>query len=735
MAIESNIINQLVKILNELDVVIGKFPVYIYLIDNEYTLVWCNHYFREKIPDLKSQVGTPCYRALWNMKEECGDCAAFHELEQRELDRRVIRRVLPATGEEVFLEIISLPVKTDGTSLEGVLKIGLDVSTIEKKQLVLREREKLFTSMIETSADAIFFLDNTDQITSWNKGAETIFGYSADEVIGKSIVLLVPKELIELGELIYIQQELKNKGHLRKYETQRLDKNGRLIYVDLTRTLVRDENGNPLGSSVILKDITSRKELEFELLRTILELSKLNELNEILYTTYNTDEILRIILIAITAGEGLRFNRAFLCLVNNREKKLQGHLAIGPADENEANRIWGNLKDHFQSLKDSVNLYKINVQETDYLVNEMVHSIEVPLDDEQNLLIRSLNSRRVFHVRNSKVEGIENYHFEINGKSVMELLGTSTFVVAPLFTKREPLGVIIADNRITKKDTTPEDIESLKLFAHQASLAIENVRLYKNLEDRIAELQEAYRKLEENAARLVQAERLATVGEMSAKVAHEIRNPLVSIGGFARLLEKKLPDNSELKNYSTIISTQVSNLETILNNLLRVANPKKPVLRKVNIHEVFHQVLIMMDGLIQKRGIQVHVQFECPESVVWGDEKLLHQAFLNLVKNAVEAMTSDGILILETGCDNDFVRIMVKDNGKGIPENLLNRIYELFFTTKAEGTGLGLPIVRQIIEDHNGHMEIKSLAEKGTTVEITIPRYKEDDDSQGKENN
>ncbi|MFZ0389252.1 MAG: PAS domain S-box protein [Calditrichia bacterium] len=675
--------------------------------------------------DQNSSDPLPCYKALWGYSEICRDCPKIEHFNELQASRTILERRLPNLDEERFLEIISLPVRGENEDVAGLFKIAMDITSTEKRQRALREKEKLFTSIIDTSADAIFFLDNHDRVLSWNQGAEKIFGYAPEEVVGKSSVLLVPQELIELGEQYYIKQELDKNGFLHKFETQRLTKSGQVIYVDLTRTQLHDEKGGIIGSSVILKDITSRKELEFELRRTILELSKFNEMNEILYTTFVLDDILRMILIAITAGEGLRFNRAFILLVDEAQQKLTGHLAVGPANEWEAYRIWGALQEQFRSLKEIVQQFEINLPGSDSQINTIVKEIKISLQDEQNLLIQSLQQRRVTIVREGNADGYHEFNFSAGKSTLPQLLDTDTFVVVPLVSRKEPIGIIIADNKITRRDIGDEELESLKLFAHQASLAIENARLYHHLEDRIAELQEAYRKLEENAGRLVKAERLAVIGEMSAKVAHEIRNPLVSIGGFARLLQRKLPDNSDLKKYTEVISNQVGNLESILSNIMDMARPRLPSMRNTDIHQIIEHILFLMKDVIEKRKVQVFRQFECMNGEVYGDEKLLHQALLNLLKNALEAMPDNGELKVHTQCEPQYVSVELQDSGYGIPQEILDRVYEPFFTTKADGTGLGLAIVKQIMQDHNGEIMIESTPENGTVVRLLIPRSPE----------
>lgn len=715
-------LNKLIEVLDRLNDLVENYSIYIYLIDENYYLLWYNDFTRDKFQLSPENNKLLCYKALWKFDRPCDDCLSHLGNNARRAGRYKIKRRLPDSDDESYLELISLPVFTSEGVIEGFLKIAIDITPVEKRQIQLREKEKLFTTIIETSSDAIYILDKDDRIISWNKGAEEIFGYSQEEIIGKSNTVLIPEELIELGEKYYLDKELTDKGYIRRYETQRVDKTGRLIHVDLISNLIKDDSGKDIARSVMIKDITARKELENELRRSIQELTKLNELNEILHTTYVLNDILQIILIAVTAGEGLKFNRAFLLLKDPEGKSLKGHLAIGPDDESQASRLWISLQNKLYSLKDVVREYKIDQQGVDRNLNELIKQIIVPLSQKNNILIQCLSRSEAYHVINGKIPGRRIINFNVNGKNLIDILGTQTFLLIPLIYKKEPLGVLIVDNRITQRDITEEEIETLKLFANQASMAIENARLYDSLEERIKELQAAYKKLEMSADRLVKAERLAAIGEVATSVAHEIRNPLVSIGGFARLLKKRLPHNKEVEKYATIITSQVDHLEHILNNILNIASPKKPRLRDIDMHKIIHQALIVMEGLIHGRQIKLNLEWSCEDSLVIGDEKLLFQALLNVIKNALEAMDDEMALDIKTLCDEKFVQIQIKDQGGGISGQDLNKVYDPFFTTKSEGTGLGLSVVRQIIQDHQGKIEIISHLNKGTIVKIFIPR-------------
>lgn len=719
-------LKHLKNILRSLDEFVGEYPNYIYLVDRSGHVLWVNRYFIAQVKKMNPELGETDFEKIWDDHEVFGDPFQDKNIQTGKAQKHLIKKNFGGDGEELFIEFLSLPVRKPGGQIEGVLRIGFDVSDIQKAQIELREKEELFTSIINSSADAIIFLDSHERIVSWNKGAESIFGYTADEIIGKSNLQLIPGEVIDSGELDYIHNQLKTKNFIRKYETKRLTKDGKIIYVDLTRTIVHDKNGVPIGVSEIIKDTTKGKELEFELLRTIVELSKINELNEILYATHEQEEILQLILIAITAGEGLRFNRAFLFLIDKKADLLKGHLAIGPSNKEEAEVIWNNLNKYQGPLREVVQHYRIDLKGSDRMVNEIVKQIQIPLSRRAHLFIEALNSRRAYQIRNGQLLDGQTFRFDMRNSEFLELFETDSFVVVPLYTKKEPIGIIVADNRITGREISSEDVESLKLFASQASSAIEKTALYHNLELRVEQLQKMNVQLKEQQEKLVRAERLAAIGEMSATIAHEIRNPLVSIGGFANLIEKRLPPGSDVDKYARIIREQVQNLESILNNILSLANPPKPKKQAVDVDQIIQQVVQVLNTAMDRRNIALTLDLNCSDKRVSGDEKMLYQAFLNLLKNAMEALEAleyGGEISISSQCLNEKLEIKFTDNGPGVEPEIADKIFETFVTTKSGGTGLGLPIVRQIVESHHGEIEIKSVPNSGTTILLRFPVF------------
>lgn len=582
--------------------------------------------------------------------------------------------------------------------------------------------DKLYSAIVNYSADAIFFVDEANIIRSWNRGAELLFGYRPEEIIGKSQDVLLPAILRELGESEYIRSELERKGFIQQYETRRLHRSGKEIFVELTQTRIYDEQGNPVGSSVILRDVTERKQLELELRQSVRELSLLSELNEVLMDIYHPDEIIRTVLLALISGEKPRFDRAAFFAREAGEGVLVGKLAVGPVPEAADIQRWKKLQTGRGSLREVLAVYHRHFRRGSYPFEKQIQKIQISLSAVSNVLIHALQKNKILIISPELRDGAEGLHFRFDGYDLRDALQTSSFVVLPLITKKRNFGVIWADNRISGRVIGPEEVETLKVLARQAVLMLENVQLYRNLEERVNELQQAYRKLEEHSLRLVRAEKLAALGEMASRVAHEIRNPLVSIGGFANLLEKKLSPDSPLRQYAGIIKSQVGNLEAILDNILNLAHPRKPEKKRVDVHQILHQVLMMMDALIRSRKIRVQLQFNCQDSWVSGDEKLLYQAFFNIVKNSLDAMGEGGVLTLKSNCDTRQMHVQIIDTGVGIPREQLIKIYDPFFTTKPDGTGLGLAIVHQIIRDHGGMIQFESELGKGTTAHIFLPR-------------
>ncbi|MDD5601036.1 MAG: ATP-binding protein, partial [Actinomycetota bacterium] len=232
--------------------------------------------------------------------------------------------------------------------------------------------------------------------------------------------------------------------------------------------------------------------------------------------------------------------------------------------------------------------------------------------------------------------------------------------------------------------------------------------------------------IEELEEGMKRAERLASLGVMAAGIAHEIKNPLVSIKTFAQLLQEKYNDKEFYEKFSALAIKEVDRINALVEDILVFAKPRGVVWEDVDIKEVLGATIVLLLSQFTNKEIEIKEDF-CAESVVIkGDADKLKQAFLNICINSVQSIDRKGIIEVKTVKKGEKVRIEIRDNGKGIKKEILDKIFEPFFTTKVEGTGLGLSIVARIIDEHKGNIQIESEEGKGTGVFIELPvRQKE----------
>jgi len=252
------------------------------------------------------------------------------------------------------------------------------------------------------------------------------------------------------------------------------------------------------------------------------------------------------------------------------------------------------------------------------------------------------------------------------------------------------------------------------------------------------ELQEQTRLLLEKEAQLRRADRLSALGQLSAGLAHEIRNPLGSIKGAVEILRDDYPAGHPKAEFFGILLKEVDRLNDVLTNFLTFARPVTPHLAPVDVRATLTALEGLVSGQARRRRVQIFTSFHSGPSRVMADETLLKQAFLNIMLNSLEAMPEGGDLAISTRLAwanprspqdaasppegrPEWLEVVFDDTGPGIPEEHLGRIFDPFFTTKKDGTGLGLAITHRIIENHLGTIRVTSQRGKGTTFVASLP--------------
>lgn len=456
----------------------------------------------------------------------------------------------------------------------------------------------------------------------------------------------------------------------------------------------------PSQALILTQDVTEQE-------TRVEQLSLLRELSQFLQGTLDAEKLNHVILLCVTTGHALGFNRAFLFIRNRSTATLDAQMAVGPASREDAFRIWAELSSQGRTLHDLLfSLEQLPPKESMALY-PTIRGLSYPLDDPSEIVPRTALEKKEQVVTDAQRDPRVSPRFR-------EMFGCQEFVSVPLIVKGAVVGVILADNLYSGRAITDDHVKLLTLFASQAALAIENAETYMELQKSLDRLRQAQKEI-------VHSEKLATIGKMAAHVAHEIRNPLSTIGGFARAVLKK-PDNVErvIKN-AKIISEESQRLENMLKGVMDFSRPSAPVPKMNDFNGVVERAFRTQAELLGTRNIHSSLDLDRSIPEINFDENQLMQVLHNMIRNAADSMPHGGALNLKTGREGDFVYVQISDSGSGIPPQILERLFDPFFTTKPDGTGLGLAVSKKIIDDHGGKVEVQSTVGKGSHFKISLP--------------
>ena len=224
------------------------------------------------------------------------------------------------------------------------------------------------------------------------------------------------------------------------------------------------------------------------------------------------------------------------------------------------------------------------------------------------------------------------------------------------------------------------------------------------------------------------AERLSSLGHLAAGVAHEIRNPLNAIGmGLQRLKREFLPQDESKKeeyvSFTELISKEIRRVNEIIEQFLTLSRPFQLELKLSSLEELLKNLITLFQEEASSQGITLQLEITSKLPLIKMDEERLTQAFINIMKNGIQAMEKGGILHIETRSLKDHVNVVISDSGFGISPETMEKIFNYYFTTKEKGVGLGLPIAHRIIEAHGGQLKVESRVGVGTKVTITLPTH------------
>ncbi|WP_448524343.1 ATP-binding protein [Pseudothermotoga sp.] len=560
-----------------------------------------------------------------------------------------------------------------------------------------------------------------------------------------------------------------------------------------------------------------------------------HSLSNAMRASYDLVNVYKILLLGLTSGKGFAFNRALLLIRDRKTDTLVGKMWLGPEEGENIEEIWKEAErravsygDFAQYLREEALMLDVKGGLTARIEGRMFHYKDHPI------LERVVLRRRIIHVTPSLLES-----FGPSAQDLVSLLNVDEFLVLPLVGRWDTIGVVVLDNKFTKKPIGEVDVEVLRIVVDSAGLAIENVMNYEELRKKTESLEKQKNVIDylhrftenilqnlstgiavvDKNGRILQCnrmfsnivglpqeriagehyfelgsvfqdifgvamtvqekretfelseyrieapqgeiflnvkysplwdpmnesitgvivtledvtqkvrmeqeqkerEKLMLLGEVAARVAHELRNPITVIGGFINRAKKNLSNPQTVEKYLDVISKEVENLERIVTEILEFSKPKSILeFTEFDMNELIEEVVYIMQEKAKKANVIIETKLSNTAKVV-ADRTKLKRVLINLVQNAIEASPPNGRILIRSFQEADKVVVSVFNTGEPLSDKELRKIFTPFYTTKTQGTGLGLPICKKIVEDEHGGRIWAEPKSNGMEFSFEIP--------------
>jgi len=462
-----------------------------------------------------------------------------------------------------------------------------------------------------------------------------------------------------------------------------------------------------------LTDRTVEENYSIRLQRKIYELDIISQAVRAFAETRNLSDILRIILLGVTAGPGLGFNRGFILLSNEAVTSLKGCLATGPSTPEEAGIIWHDLTQRSLTFEEVLRLYKLSSNAmADIHVNRLIASLNISLLDNSNFIVRAVKDRKSL-IADAEILNEES-NFELKN-----IFGAECIAVVPLIYHENLQGVLLADNLITRKPIMESDLKILEIFARYASDAIENSRLYGKLEQQILRLKEANEKIIRSRENLIKAEKLSSIAKMALDVAHEIRNPLTVIGGFANSHLRKNHIDEGSKRILEIISKQASRIEGALDRFSSVVQLSEKKEGLFNLVTLIKEIIVMFSTEGSQELPTLLVDSNAENIEIYVDQGLFYQAAMVILKNA--SLVAGGMqrvqIRITRGGTSTMIFISRTDNCMKYAEDF----YKVLRMGKGEYKYQEMAVALEILQHYGGGIGIQTFDGGGPQLYVEMP--------------
>lgn len=543
-------------------------------------------------------------------------------------------------------------------------------------------------AIVQSSDDAIVSKTLDGIITTWNAGAQRLFGYTAEEVIGKPVTILMPPDVVD--EEPGILARLRAGQRIDHYETIRQRKDGTRLNISLTVSPIRDSTGRIIGASKIARDITDRKRTEAALKEETRILELLNQTGPVIAAKLDLQTLLQSVTDAATKLCEAEFG-AFFYNVNNEQG--ESYLLY---------TLCGAPRQAFEKFGLPRNTPVFNAT---FRGEGVVRSADITKDPRYGKM--------------PPHHGMPKGHLSVRSYLAVPVVSRSGEVIGGLF-----FGHHLTDM------FSERDERVIAGVAAQAAVAMDNARLYEDLKRVSAERQEL---LDAERAARTESERVSLMkDEFLATLSHELRTPLNAILGWAQVLQSRGHQDEELAESLAVIErnarVQTQLIEDLLDMSRIVSGKIRLDVQTVDLHEVMRAAVASVRHSAEAKDIRLQVVLDPLAGPVRGDPNRLQQCFWNLLSNSIKFTDKGGRIQVSLERVNSHVEVCVSDNGQGIKPEFLPHVFERFrqadpsTTRRHGGLGLGLSIVKHLIELHGGSVRAKSPGEgQGATFCVDLP--------------
>ena len=451
-----------------------------------------------------------------------------------------------------------------------------------------------------------------------------------------------------------------------------------------------------------------------------LEIRFIHELGVVLQSSVDLEEVLSVALTAITAGKGFGMNRAFLLLADRETGTLKGYLAIGPRNLEEASQTWNEILSNDMDLKTLAQNFRLNKLSAERAkFHDILEQLTVPLSHHDHIVIKALGSKHPLLIEDA-------FHNPDVSPNFAALLGVDTFLLMPLISRYRRVGLIIADNCITHRRITDEDMHSLETFSFPVAFAIERASLYDKLQVELNRVTEAGKKLKEQQELIVRMENMALVGRITSNIAHSVRNPLMIIGGFARSMLKNTPSSDPKRDFIESIVSETHQLEGVLDEILNYSDSLYPTRDFWDVNQLIETALRDTADVLLMRGYASWYSPEHDLPAVYIDFKQLSYCLRTVLQSDIDGMGDDRTIAVSAYRSGEFVIIRIEDRSRSVSQTELDHIMVPFSETRDLGAGLGLALCKTMLQKQGIPFEALAIPEAGIVYTITLPTHKEE---------